>query len=259
VFCRILVIAPIGATKCVPFFNVGEIMVELRAKNQDDLDIFYLKGSAGKVNLFEVWEDGGSRGDSVTPSTYSPEYRTWMADRLAAELDRNGGGLLSLGCGNAAVEAEVVGRGYRVFAIDAMADAVALARRKGVDAVCADIFQWEPDQPYSVIYIDGVLGHLYDERFGLEPVLSRILTWLKPQPGSESGVATLLASNDAPNNGAEAQKAPGVDGFHWLSAEYMREQAIAVGFADATTGGFRYRRPISGERVRAIMTGHVSR
>jgi hypothetical protein len=46
-----------------------------------------------------------------------------MADRLAAALDLNAGGLLSLGCGNAAVEAEVVRRGYDVLAIDAMPEA----------------------------------------------------------------------------------------------------------------------------------------
>ncbi|GAA1866808.1 class I SAM-dependent methyltransferase [Myceligenerans crystallogenes] len=234
-------------------------MVELRAKNQSDLDDFYLKGSAGKANLFEVWEDGGSRGDSVTPSTFSAEYRTWMVGRLVAELDRNGGGLLSLGCGNAAVEAEVVERGHHVFAIDAMPDAVMLARRKGVEAVCADIFQWQPEHPYSVIYIDGVLGHLHDKHLGLQPVLSRILSWLEPERNSRSGAATLVASNDAPNNGADIQKAPGVDGFHWLSGGYMRDQALMAGFADAATDDFRYRRPISGERMRAIMNGKIFR
>jgi len=233
--------------------------MNLRAKNYDDLVEFYITDSADKSNIFEVWEGGGSRGDSVTPSTYSSEYRDWMCDKLIAELECNGGGLLSLGCGNAAVEAQVAQKGFRVLAIDAMEDAVALARKKGVDTVCADIYQWEPDEPWSVIYIDGVLGHLYDAQDGLTPVLDRIRTWLVPRADSNSGIATLVASNDAPNNGDDVQKAPGVNGFYWLSAECLRDQALEVGYNSAVTEQFRYRRPISGERVRAIMTGYVER
>lgn len=246
-------------TVCRSDRNTAAQMVHyLQAKNQDDLNKFYLDKNTEKLSLFHIWEDGGSRGDSVTPSTYSVEYRTWMADKLVAELDRNGGGLLSLGCGNAAVEAEVVRRGYRVLAIDAMTDAVELARQKGVDAVRADIYQWVPEETWSVAYIDGVLGHLHDPVTGLVPVLSRIRSWLAPQSDSASSLATLVASNDAPNDGSEVQKAPGVDGFHWLSAEFISHQAIAAGFDKAETGEFRYRRPLSGERVRSIVTGYVT-
>ncbi|MFE5855354.1 class I SAM-dependent methyltransferase [Streptomyces sp. NPDC056500] len=232
-------------------------MSGVTAKNHEDLVDFYRPRGAGEASIFEIWEDGGSRDDSVTPSTYCPEYRDWMSDRLIAELERNDGGLLSLGCGNAAVELHVAQKGFRVLAIDAMEDAVALAVRKGLDAHCADIYQWEPDEPWSVIYIDGVLGHLHDEQEGLTPVLQRICTWLKPRKGSRSGCATLIASNDAPNDGSAYQKAPKVNGFHWLSAEYMRHQALASGFDRAETDTFRYQRPISGERIRAIMNGYV--
>ncbi|MER7763538.1 class I SAM-dependent methyltransferase [Streptomyces sp. NPDC097619] len=232
-------------------------MESVKARNHEDLVRFYAAGNAGEKSIFEVWEDGGSREDSVTPSTYSREYRDWMTARLLAELELNGGGLLSLGCGNAAVEAEVARRGHRVLALDAMEDAVALARRKGLEAVCADIYQWEPAEPWSVIYIDGVLGHLLDPREGLTPVLERIRSWLAPGPGSRSGRASLVASNDAPRDGGEFQKAPKVDGFHWLSAPYLRDQALKSGFDTAETDEFRYSRPFSGERVRAVMTAHV--
>ncbi|WP_156893055.1 class I SAM-dependent methyltransferase [Actinokineospora enzanensis] len=235
---------------------MGETMFHTPARNQDDLVRFYLDKNTDSASLFHVWEDGGSRGDSVTPSTYSLEYRTWMADRLAAELDRDGGELLSLGCGNAAVEAELVDRGYRVLAIDAMPEAVELARRKGVQAECADIYQWEPGRHWTVAYIDGVLGHLNDPAAGLVPVLSRIRAWLKP---GADGLACLVASNDAPNDGSPVQQAPGVDGFHWLSADYIADQAVAAGFDKAEPGEFRYHRPISGERVRSIVTAHLTR
>lgn len=233
-------------------------MTEFWAKNQDDLVKFYLGKPTDKTSLFHVWEEGGSWGDSVTPSAYSVEYRNWMANKLVAELDRNGGGLLSLGCGNAAVEAEIVRCGYRVLAIDAMAEAVDLARQKGVDAVRADIYRWAPEETWSVAYIDGVLGHLHDPVTGLIPVLARLRSWLAPRSDSASGLATLVASNDAPSNGSDIQKAPGVDGFHWLSADFISGQATAAGFDKAERGEFRYYRPVSGERVRSIVTSYVT-
>ncbi|MFS8096760.1 class I SAM-dependent methyltransferase [Lentzea alba] len=227
--------------------------MSVHAKNHEDLVKFYIGDKSGKSNIFEVWENGGSHGDSVTPSTYSPEYRAWMADRLTSELQLNGGALLSLGCGNAAVEAEVQRRGFRVLAIDAMQDAVDLARQKGIEAICADIYSWQPSEPFSVIYIDGVLGHLNDDAEGLVPVLSRIRTWLSPL----NGRATLLASNDAPKNDEKVQKAPGVNGFSWLSGEYIGEQAMKAGFTSADVGEFRYTRPISGGRVRAVVAAQL--
>ncbi len=87
-------------------------MSHVEARKGADLEQFYLSSADGHESLFHVWENGGSRGDSVTPSTYDEAYRSWMTDRLAAELDRTEGGLLSLGCGNAAVEAEMTQRGY---------------------------------------------------------------------------------------------------------------------------------------------------
>lgn len=155
-------------------------MVSSDTNSQDLIEFYINKSPEGHPSIFHVWEDGGSVGDSVTPSTYSAEYRHWMVDMIVAELDRNGGGLLSLGCGNAAVEAEVIRRGHDVVAIDAMEVAVQMARLKNVDAVCADIYQWDPQRTWAVAYINGVLGHLFDSMVGLVPVLSRIRTWLAP-------------------------------------------------------------------------------
>jgi SAM-dependent methyltransferase len=238
--------------------KIGGSVENIKAQNYDDLVKFYAAGGPDEPNIFQVWENGGSRDDSVTPSTYSQEYRNWMRGRLIAELRSNGGGLLSLGCGNASVEAEVARSGFRVLALDAMEEAVTLARKKGVDAVCADIYQWEPDEPWSVIYIDGVLGHLVHSDDGLTPILGRIQSWLAPRPGASSGRASLVASNDAPNDGTELQKAPKVNGFYWISADYLRDQASKAGFDSADTDEFRYSRPISGERVRAVMTAYVT-
>lgn len=223
---------------------------EHRARNHADLVRFYRAGGEGGPHLFDIWESGGSRGDSVTPSTYSAAYRQWMTEKLHHALTAADGGLLSLGCGNAAVEAEVARRGHRVLALDALPEAVALARGKGLDAECADILQWEPSEPWAVIYLDGVLGHLLDPDAGLAPVLRRVRSWLTPH-------GVLVASNDAPADAAATQPAPGVHGFHWLSVDFLRSEVLRCGFASAETEEFRYRRPVSGERVRAVVTGHA--
>jgi len=178
-----------------------------------------------------------------------------MCDKLIAELRRTGGALLSIGCGNAAVEAELVRQGFSVLAVDALEEAVISARRKGVDALCADICQWEPERTWPVIYMDGVLGHLYDEQHGLRSALERVRSWMAPAPGAP---AALVSSNDSTKNGDPAQKAPGVDGFYWLTASYMRTQALESGFSQSWTEEFRYQRPVSGERVRSVMVAHVT-
>ncbi|MFI5930818.1 class I SAM-dependent methyltransferase [Actinoplanes sp. NPDC051494] len=207
----------------------------------DALRDFYCSGDR---SLFDVWEDGGARGDSVTPSTSSPEYRAWMRDRVLAA---GGGAVLSLGCGNAAVERELMGAGLRVLAVDALQEAVDVARAKGVDAVRADIMTWAPAGSWPVVYSDGLFGHLYAYHGDLSFVFDRIRSWLVPG-------GTLIVSNDAPRDGGPVQQAPGVPGFRWLSGEYLRDQALAVGFRDAVVESYRYERPLSGPRTRAVLT-----
>lgn len=214
---------------------------------------FYLRPVGEKSNLFEVWEDGNAFGDSVTPSTYNIAYRDWMVDKLLSELRNcSPGGLLSLGCGNAVIESEVVRSGYRVLGVDALQEAVNLAHAKGVDALCADVTRWDPDEPWSVVYMDGVLGHLYHPETGLRQILDKVYSWL-----SALDVASVVASNDATMNGAPVQPAPGVNGFYWLSGQYIYDQVREAGFDDASIDKFSYDRPRSGERVRSVIVAHI--
>ncbi|WP_328779898.1 class I SAM-dependent methyltransferase [Streptomyces canus] len=220
----------------------------------DTLRQFYLSHRPGEPTLFDIWEAGGARGDSVTPSTYSDAYRSWMHDKLVTAVKENRTDrLLSIGCGNAAVESEVAQGGYRVLAVDAIEDAVALARAKGIEAQCADVTTWSPDGSWPVVYADGLLGHIYQPATGLAPLLSRIREWLS----NTDTRGTLIASNDGPKDGSRVQAAPGVPGFHWLSGEYMHDQAVAAGFQDVSVEYFRYDRPESGVRSRAVITAHT--
>lgn len=216
----------------------------------DQLRQFYLDTADHGENLFAVWERGDARGDSVTPSTYSPEYRDWMADLLRGHLDAGGGGLISLGCGNAVIEAQLAGAGYTVLAIDMFPEAVELARTKGVQAVCADVRQWNPppEQPWSVVYADGLMGHLYHPEEGLLSPLCDMHDWLAPQQG------ILVISNDRPKEVSEVEAAPGVPGFYWLSEEFLRKQAATAGFQELSCTTFLYQRPLSGIRARTVLT-----
>ncbi|MPZ27508.1 MAG: methyltransferase domain-containing protein [Micromonosporaceae bacterium] len=218
----------------------------------EQLRRFYLGTTDHGESLFETWERGDARGDSVTPSTYSAQYRRWMCDLLLGHLRARPGGMISVGSGNAAIETEIVHAGHRVLAVDVFPEAVELARRKGVDAALADVRRWSPPAgAWTVVYADGVMGHLYAPDVELLPVLTAVRSWLSPQHG------VLVISNDRPRGLANVQPAPGVPGFYWLSEEFLRKQAEAAGFDELSAVTFSYLRPLSGVRERAVLTARV--
>ncbi|MCQ4040523.1 class I SAM-dependent methyltransferase [Streptantibioticus rubrisoli] len=218
------------------------------------LNEFYSSPGTSGRTLFQTWELGEARGDSVTPSTYSSRYRDWMHDKLLraikdSETDR----LLSLGSGNAAVESGIAQTGYRVLAVDAVQEAVDIAAAKGVEALRADVMTWSPEGRWPVVYADGLLGHLYAEGRGLAPVFERIHAWLT----ADGTRGTFIASNDSPPSAEPTQAAPGVPGFYWLSGEYLRGEALGAGFSAVEVQYFDYDRPLSGQRSRAVITATV--
>lgn len=224
--------------------------------NMESLRAVYLSKTNGERSRFHIWERGEAVGDSVTPSTYSGGYRSWMRDLLRKFLDNSdtdAPGLISVGCGNAAVEAGLVLAGYSVIGVDAMEEAVELAHEKGVTAVCADFFDWTPpaDVDWRVVYADGFLGHVFDSGEGIRPALERIRSWLPP------GKGTLVISNDDPRNDSDIQTHTEVPQFTWLSGPYMKAQAEAAGFTDIWSTWFTYERPISGPRERVILTART--
>jgi SAM-dependent methyltransferase len=215
---------------------------------------FYIPARGGP-NLFEVWEKGEARGDSVTPSVYSPAYRTWMRNKIITAIRSRGSDrLLSLGSGNAAVEREVLDAGYPVLAVDVLPEAVDIARAKGLDAIVADVLTWEPATDWPVIYADGLFGHLYGRSHDLVALFARLRSWLT----SGGSAGTLVVSNDGPNNDEPMQPARNVPGFFWLSGTYLREQALAGGFDEVVIESFPYQRPVSGRRARVVVTAHAS-
>jgi SAM-dependent methyltransferase len=161
--------------------------------------------------------------------------------------------LLSVGCGNAVVEADLTAGGYRVLGVDALDEAVALAQQRGVEAMCADVLTWTPPDSMrpSVIYADGILGHIFDQAKGVRHVLARFRSWLPDRKG------VLVMSNDEPRIEADVQAHSDVPGFSWLSGPFLHTQAEAAGFQDIWTTWFTYERPLTGPRDRVIVTART--
>ena len=219
------------------------------------LRAFYLEDATGAESRFHIWDRGEAVGDSVTPSTYSRPYQLWMNDLLRKFLDDGDGpALLSVGCGNAVIEAELVASGYKVLGVDALAEAIKLAKAKGVDAVCADVLSWRPPEStqWNVIYADGILGHIFDQTMGgVRHVLARFRSWLP------DGKGVLVMSNDEPRIEAHVQAHSEVPGFSWLSGPFLHTQAEAAGFQEVWTTWFTYERPVSGPRERVVVTART--
>lgn len=55
-----------------------------------------------KINIYDIWENGGALNDSVTPSTYSKLYKSHMIMKIMSLLKKNSQ-VFSIGCGNAVI------------------------------------------------------------------------------------------------------------------------------------------------------------
>lgn len=211
---------------------------------------YYLHDNEGQPSIYHIWESGRGRGDVTTPAQSSPPYRQWMGDLLREFLAESPDpGLLSVGCGNAIIESGIVGEGTRVLGMDAMEHAVELAKVKGVDAVCADVLTWTPPPgPWTVLFADGILGHLYDS--GLQNVLQRFRSWL-------GAGDVLVISNDPPRTDEELQENPNVPRYFWFSKAYLHLAVEESGFRDVTSTVFTYEKPLSGPRDRIVVTARA--
>ncbi|MEU5427061.1 class I SAM-dependent methyltransferase [Streptomyces olivoreticuli] len=228
-------------------------------ETQQDLDRvrdYYTSRRAagdGEESIYAIWEKGGAFNDSITPSTYVPEYRSHMALKLLS-LTQDGANVFSLGCGNAAVEGVVSGLNRTVRGIDFNEEAVELARRKGVDAFAADYFTLKPSDvaDADLIYADGFFGHLFDSKQEIGPALAKLAS-LKPKPG-----AYLVLSNDAPAD-PQAPFAPHerVEDFWFLSRGYLQDRLSDLGYVPVESYYFPYMRPVSGMRNRTVCVARV--
>jgi len=206
------------------------------------------------MTIYEIWEKGGAYADSITPSTYSAEYRSHMTLKLQS-LTKAGGVVLSLGCGNGFVEAEVAHCGRKVRAIDCNEEAVRLTAAKGIDAFQADVYDLTPTvlSDVDVIYADGLLGHLFDAAAGLAGFTTKLGTLALRQG------AWIVLSNDSPRD-REVAFCPHekVRDFWFMSNGYLSGVLTELGLRVFESYYFPYVRPLSGLRNRTICVARVS-
>lgn len=204
-------------------------------------------------SIYAIWEKGGAFNDSITPSTYVPEYRRHMALKLIS-LTQDGAEIFSLGCGNGFVEGDLAEFDRRVRAIDFNEEAVELTRRKGVDAFTADFYGLVPSDiaEADVIYADGFLGHLFDPTEKMAPALTKLQS-LQPKSG-----AYLVLSNDAPHDTDLAfAMHERVEGFWFISKDCLKESLESFGFIPTEHYYFPYLRPMTGMRNRTICVARI--
>lgn len=208
-------------------------------------------------SIYQIWEDGGSLNDSVTPSSYSPEYRSHITLKILS-VTKDNDRIFSIGCGNGFVEAELVKSERRVQAIDCNEEAVNLSSRKGVDAFTADFFSLEEGylKDFDVIYADGLLGHMFRPESELDRFFAKLVL-LGVRPGTR-----LVISNDPPReNGSPYSPHDNLENFWFLSRTYLAKTAESHGYKERENYYFPYYRPISGLRERSIClaTAHFGR
>lgn len=215
---------------------------------------YYVTPRNGGKSIYELWEDGKSFGDSVTPSTYAPLYQAYVSNLLQSLAGQYYAPVLvSVGSGNAMVEARVKGAFLKVFALDVNQAACSIAISKGLVAVHADVRNWQPPTPVHIIYADGVMGHLVDEADGLRPVLARMKSWLAPVSG------ILLLMNDISRSSDSLEKHPTVENFYWFSTQYLHSELERSGFSIKHLEVVSYTRPLTGCKDRAVALAVPSR
>ena len=127
----------------------------------------------------------------------------WFAEtaalREALELMTPRGEVLELACGTGLWTGELARLAESVTALDAAAEALALAREKttaeNVRWVQADVFAWEPDRRYDVCFFSFWLSHVPRELLGA--FLEKVARGLAP-----SGRALLIDSARSPRASA---------------------------------------------------------
>ena len=100
--------------------------------------------------------------DDMLPPLPLP-VASWTGPADAADhalLDLCRGATLDIGCGPGRLTQELARRGHRALGVDLVDEAVTQTRRRGADAVVADVFEPLPDEGAwsSVLLADGNVG-----------------------------------------------------------------------------------------------------
>lgn len=115
-----------------------------------------------------------------------PWYRELPEEPLGevVSLRHGKGRALDLGCGAGLFSVWLAERGMDVTGLDLFPEAIAmgqaLAAKRGarVDFVCADLFSWEPERPFDLVFDSGCLHSLVGG--SVAAYRRKLLSWLAP-------------------------------------------------------------------------------
>ncbi|HET7328911.1 MAG TPA: methyltransferase domain-containing protein [Nocardioidaceae bacterium] len=162
-------------------------------------------------------------------------------------LDHCEGDTLDVGCGPGRMTAALTARGHRCLGIDVSPEAVAHARRRGADAVVADVFASVPHagQWHTALLADGNIGiggdpvRLLRQVSGVLAAQATIVVDLAP-PGVPTRTSQIRLIVDGLSTEPFAWSVVGVDAVRRLARESDLDVAT---IADAGGRWFALLRP----------------
>ncbi len=153
------------------------------------------------------------------------------ADLLALLDPKPGEDILDLGCGDGVLSEKIAAAGARVIGVDASADMVAAARRRGVDARVADGHALDFSQAFDAVFSNAALHWMRDpDRVlaGVQRALRRGGRFVG-EMGGQGNVAAVRAAITAAL-AEEGIDAAALDPWYFPSAEEYRRKLEAAGF-----------------------------
>jgi len=222
--------------------------------SKEILDIYEKPVLDGK-SRFQLWEEGLAFGSSITPSTFSPEYRKQFIKILINLLpNKHFKKILALGCGNAKIEKDLHDIGYDILATDISEHALELAQNKGLNTKLLNAKKSMPFETnsFDIIFSDGVIGHLFDENQSIDYLLQNSLNILS------SGGALVIANDQPTKSNIEIQKHDNLD-VYWISQKYLEKVLEQNGFEAVQSFIIPYARPGYDTRHRVITCGFKSK
>ena len=158
--------------------------------------------------------------------------------------------VLDLGCGDGALTRHLVKRGARVVGVDASADLIAAARRRGIDACLGDARSLAFDRAFDLVFSHAALHWMKPP----QPVLEGVRRALRPGGRfvGDMGGAGNVAHEEAALEAALTRR--GLDGraaYPWFfpATDQYRDLLEDAGFAVDSITSFERPTPIDGDIV----------
>lgn len=160
---------------------------------------------------------------------FVPRLGAPVVDLLAPQAGEH---ILDLGCGDGALTKKIAAADARVVAVDAAADMVAAARRRGLDARVMAGQALDFDGIFDAVFSNAALHWMRPP----EPVLAGVRRALKPggrfvaEMGGHNNTAAIMVALSAvlARRGLDAHQ---LSPWYFPSAEAYREKLEAAGFA----------------------------